>query len=145
MSGRHRKSKNFSEPTNPAPPPRRTPTPRQDERAAESFLVSSLLAMLRYEWRARVDERSAIELVEAWLPIMPGSILRTLEADEEEDQGAPDEHVLGADFSLLLAFTDRMLSLDLPSTDAGIFEGPPILDRRRDGSAIRTASRDAEV
>lgn len=140
---RRRKSKNFSEPTNPAPLPRRTLTPRQDERAREAFVVSSLIAMLRHEWRARADEDSATELVEAWAPVMPGPIMRALEAEEEGDDRCaseyPDEHDLGADFSLLLAFTDRMLSLDLPSTEVVIFGGPPILDRRRDGSAVSTA------
>jgi hypothetical protein len=70
LTGRRRKSKNFSLPTNPAEPPLRTLTPLQDERASETFLVSSLVAMLRWDWRARVEEESGVELVEAWAPIL---------------------------------------------------------------------------
>lgn len=138
VTGRRRKSKNFSLPMNPAGPPLRTLTPLQDERASEVFLVSSLVAMLRHEWRGRVDVDSAIELVEAWAPVLPEATIRALETSVEDAPDEPDEHDRGADFALLLAFTDRLLGLELPRTNLGVFEGPPIVARRRirNGTAL---------
>jgi hypothetical protein len=131
LSGRRRRSKNFSLPMNPGAPPLRTLTPLQDERASEAFLVSSLVAMLRLEWRARVDEESGVELVEACAPVLPRATIRALEEAAEDLPVEPDEHDSGAAFAFLLAVTDRLLGLDLPTTDLGVFQGPAILARRR--------------
>jgi hypothetical protein len=132
LSGRRRKSKNFSSPATPAKPPLRKLTPQQDERASETFLVSSLIAMLRWEWRSRVDVESGVELFEAWAPTLPKATIRALEEGVEDLPDDPDEHDSGAGFALLLAFTDRLLGLDLPATNQGVFQGPPIVARRLD-------------
>jgi hypothetical protein len=133
LSGRRRKSKNFSLPANPSEPPLRKLTPKQDERASEAFLVSSLIEMLRWEWRSRVDVESGVELFETWAPTFPKATIRALEEGPEDFPDDPDEHDSGAGFSLLLAFTDRLLGLDLPATNLGVFQGPPIVARRGDG------------
>jgi hypothetical protein len=117
---------------NPAPPPLRTLTPKQEERASETFLISSLVAMLHNEWRGRVDERVWVEIAEAWAPALPRTMIRALESTVDDLTEEPDEHDRAAEFSLLMALTNRLLGLDLPKSNADIFSGPPIVSRRRD-------------
>jgi hypothetical protein len=137
LSGRRRKSKNFGLPRkNLAALPLRTLTPQQRERASETLLVSTLVAMLPWEWQARVDAESAIDLLKAFAPVMPSATIRALEEGVEDlpdDPDDPDDHDRGAAFALLLALTDRLLGLDLPATNEDLFQGPPIVARRLDG------------
>lgn len=133
LSGRRRKSKDFSLPANPAPAPLRVLTPRQRQRASEAFLLSALIGMLPWEWQARVDEEAAVELVEAYAPVLPEATTRRLEDGIEDSPDEPDEHDSGAGFALLLATTERLLALPLPATNLSVFEGPPIAARRRGG------------
>jgi hypothetical protein len=132
LSGRRRKSKKFGLPPNPAEPPLRKLTPRQDERASEAFLVSSLIAMLRWEWQLRVGAQTGTEPLEAWAPTLSKPTIRALEEGVEDLPDDPDEHDSGFGFALLQALTDRLLGLDLPATILGVFQGPPIVTRHRD-------------
>jgi hypothetical protein len=112
LSGRSRKSKNFSLPANPgATPPPLPMSPAQARRAREIWLIFCFTATLWLQWRARLDAMGTMAMMVA----VGGPAIGKKEAAEMFGADAEDPEDDGREptIAMLLAATRWVLALDL--------------------------------
>jgi hypothetical protein len=126
MSGRSRKSKNFTLPGNPgsAPPPLPM-SPAQARRVGELWLINCFTATLWLHWRARLDALGTVRMVVAvGGPAIGKKQAAEMFEDAEDDDDEPT-------IAMLLAATRWVLTLDLPGSQSDLWSRPVISDRPR--------------
>jgi hypothetical protein len=113
MSGRSRKSKNFTLPGNPgAAPPPLPMSPAQAQRLGELWLINCFTATLWLHWRARLDALGTMRMMVA----VGGPAISKKQATEmfEDEEGDAEDDGREPTIAMLLAATRWVLALDLP-------------------------------
>jgi hypothetical protein len=128
VSGRSRKSKNFTLPGNPgsAPPPLPM-SPAQAQRVGELWLINCFTAVLWLHWRSRLDALGTMRMVVA----VGGPAISTKQAAEmlEGDRDDAKNDDCEPTIAMLLAATRWVLALDLPRSQCDLWTRPAISDR----------------
>lgn len=129
MSGRSRKSKNFTLPGNPGSVPPPLPmSPAQAGRLGELWLIHCFTGTLLLHWRSRLDALGTMRMVVA----VGGPAISKKEAAEmfeEEEEEEEDAHL--PSIAMLWAATRWVLALDLPGSQSELRSRPPIWQRVR--------------
>ncbi len=117
-----RLSSPFEKPAPPAPPPFLL-TPTQAERLSELLLANFFAVSLLIFWHARTDP-TVVERFAGW--VAPGlSKSARRQAQEQFDPASEDDEAEDS-FAVLAATTDWYTSLQLPTTRAELWSGPPM-------------------
>jgi hypothetical protein len=126
VSGRSRKSKNFTLPGNPgsAPPPLPM-SPAQARRVGELWLINCFTATLWLHWRSRIDPVGTATMVVALGgPAISKKDAAAMYEDAEDDGREPT-------ITMLLAATRWVIGLDLPRSLSDLWSRPAISDSPR--------------
>jgi hypothetical protein len=120
MSGRSRKSKNFTLPGNPgsAPPPLPM-SPAQAQRVGKLWLINCFTATLWLHWRSRIDPVGTATMVVA----VGGPAISKKEAAKifEDDAGDTADDGREPTIAMLLAATRWVVGLDLPRSQSDLW------------------------
>jgi hypothetical protein len=134
VSGRSRKSKNFTLPGNPgsAPPPLPM-SPAQARRVGELWLFNCFTATLWLHWRSRIDPVGTATMVVA----VGGPAISKKEAAEmfEDDGDDAEDDGCEPTIAMLLAATRWVVSLDLPRSQSDLWSRPAFSDSPRPHAA----------
>ena len=131
MSGRRRKSKNYTAPANSTPvTPYRLQHPLRAARTAEAFLVASFIANVWGYWAVEFDEDRAAEDLDVMMSIATRLLPRATVAEVLVDDVGDDDQARDDGLpTMLWAATDWVLGLNLPTEDRDLWDGPPITER----------------
>lgn len=132
MSGRGRKSKNFTLPGNPgAPPPVLPISPAQAARVGELWLIHCFTGALLLHWRSRLDPVGTMAMAVAvgGPAISRKEAAEMFEEDEDDDGREPTT-------AILLAATRWVVGLELPRSQSDLWSRPVISE----GPRLLTAS-----